>query len=173
MSDFCLLVTSFGLDMKVQRGNLWQWHDEGRWIVITTNIGWKKDGTNPMGTGTAKAAADRFEDLPYWYGQRCMRYKDKTAVSAYKEGRLFLFPTKALDNDKPWMSWKADSSLELIAKSSRQLVKLVDVISNDKSVFVTQVALNLPGCGSGNLTEKQVFPTIDAILDDRFVLLKG
>jgi hypothetical protein len=68
------------------------------------------------------------------------------------------------------MSWQQDSSLELIERSCRQLVKLVDVLS-DREHFITKVGLPLPGCGNGNLTPRQVLPLISDILDDRFVLL--
>lgn len=154
--------------MKQESGDLWTWNHEGRWIVVTTNIGWKKDGSNPMGAGVAKAAADLYPDLAAWYGKRCRKYGNNTAVAVYD--KLLLFPTKPLNEDQPWMSWKSDSSLELIARSCRQLVKLVDVLS-DSGEFIPRVGLPLPGCGNGNLTPHQVLPIIQSILDDRFVLL--
>lgn len=157
--------------MITEKGSIWDWHSEKRHIVITTNIGWKKDGTNPMGAGVAKIAATHYPDLPKWYGNKCKRYGENTAVAYYEDGGLFLFPTKPLDIECPWMSWKSDSSLELIAKSSRQLVALVDVLSG-RGRFIKRIGLPLPGCGNGNLTRRQVFPIISSILDDRFVLLE-
>lgn len=154
--------------MKQESGDLWTWNHEGRWIVVTTNIGWRKDGLNPMGAGVAKAAADLYPDLAAWYGRRCKKYGSNTAVAVYD--KLFLFPTKPLNEDQPWMSWKSDSSLELIARSCRQLVKLVDVLSASGE-FIPRVGLPLPGCGNGNLTRHQVLPIIQSVLDDRFVLL--
>lgn len=156
--------------MKQESGDLWTWNHEGRWVVVTTNIGWKKDGSNPMGAGVARAAMERYPDLPVWYGKKCRKYGAKTAVAAYPEGKLFLFPTKPLDLERPWMSWQQDSSLKLIERSCRQLVKLVDVLS-ERGKFFTRIGLPLPGCGNGNLTPRRVMPVISDILDDRFVLL--
>lgn len=158
--------------MLEQNGDIWTWNDEGRWITICVNIGWKKDGSNPMGAGIAKAAAERYPDLPAWYGKRCKKYRADTAVAPYEDGKLFLFPTKPLDEDQPWMSWKSDSSLALIERSCKQIVKLVDVLS-ERGIFIPRVGLPLPGCGNGNLTPKQVKPVIKDLLDDRFVLLGG
>jgi hypothetical protein len=156
--------------MKQESGDLWTWNREGRWVVITTNIGWKKDGTNPMGAGVARAAVERYPDLALWYGKRCQKYRTKTAVAAYEEGKLFLFPTKPLDEERPWMSWQQDSSLELIERSCKQLIKLVDVLTK-RGKFITRIGLPLPGCGNGNLTPRRVLPIVSNILDDRFVLL--
>lgn len=156
--------------MKQESGDLWTWNHEGRWVVVTTNIGWKKDGSNPMGAGVARAAAEHYPELPAWYGERCKKYGAKTAVAPYPQGKLFLFPTKPLNEEQPWMSWQQDSSLELIRRSCKQLVKLVDIMSDGK-YFITKVGLPLPGCGNGNLTPREVLPIITDILDDRFVLL--
>lgn len=155
--------------MKQGSGDIWTLHKEGHWIVVTTNIGWKKDGSNPMGAGIAKTAADKYPDLPVWYGERCKKYRTNTAVAAYKNGRIFLFPTKPFNEEQPWLSWKSDSSIELIERSSRQLVRLVDILSN-RGLFIPRVGLPLPGCGNGNLTQRQVIPIISNILDDRFIL---
>ena len=156
--------------MLEKSGDLWTWNAEHRWIVITTNIGWKKNGANPMGAGIARVAAEKYPDLPNWYGDRCKKYAEKTAVAPYREGRMFLFPTKPLDEEQPWMSWKNDACLALIQKSCKQLVKLVDVME-ERGDLLVQVALPLPGCGNGNLMPRQVMPILTDILDDRFVLL--
>jgi len=156
--------------MLKESGDLWTWNREGRWITICTNIGWKRDGSNPMGAGIAKAASNLYPDLAAWYGERCQKYGPSTAVAPYKEGKLFLFPTKPMDEDQPWMSWKNDSSIELIKRSCKQLVVLVDILIK-KKVFITRIGLPLPGCGNGNLSPRQVLPVISSILDDRFVLL--
>jgi len=156
--------------MLQKSGDMWTWNHEGRWIIICTNIGWKKDGSNPMGAGIARVAADKYPDLPEWYGKRCKKYKDRTAVAAYTEGRLFLFPTKPFNEKQPWMSWKSDSCLSLIQRSCRQLVALANIM-DEKGHLLTQIGLPLPGCGNGNLTPRDVMPIIIDLLDDRFVLL--
>ena len=151
-------------------GDIWEFYYEVRWIVITTNIGWKKDGNNPMGAGIAKEAAAMFPELPKWYGERCRKYGGSTAVINYDPARFFLFPTKPLDPDKPWLSWMGNSSLGLITKSTKQLVALVDILSK-KDYFFTKIGLPMVGCSNGRLDKKHVLPILHKYLDDRFVLL--
>jgi hypothetical protein len=153
-------------------GSLWLFHDEGRPIVVTTNIGWKKDGSNPMGAGVAKIAAQKYPELPGWYGRRCKQYGAETAVCYYKTAKFFLFPTKPLDEDKPWMSWKNDSDPDLIRKSVIQLEALVDILTS-KGKFIPKVALPMVGCGNGNLRPRDVLPILREVLDDRFILLES
>lgn len=154
--------------MREQYGNIWTFHQEGRWIVITTNIGFKKDGTNPMGAGVAKQAAERFEDLPAWYGDKCRRFGANTAVTIYKPGKLILFPTKPLGKNMPWMSWKQDSSLDLIRRSTKQLAYIIE---NKKEIF-GDIGIPLVGCQNGNLRRKMVMPILRRFLNDRFVLIE-
>jgi hypothetical protein len=157
--------------MEVRVGDLWVWHSEKRWTVITTNIGWKKDGSNPMGAGVARVAADKFPALPEWYGARCRKYKAETAVCYYEPANFILFPTKPLDLVKPWLSWQQDSDLDLIRRSSIQLAKLADVLEERKLLF-SQIALPMVGCLNGNLQPEQVLPILRKYLDSRFVLLE-
>lgn len=152
-------------------GSLWNFHDEGRPIVITTNIGWKKDGSNPMGAGVAKIAAERYPELPGWYGRRCKQYGADTAVCYYELGNFFLFPTKPLDEDQPWMSWKGDSDLDLIRRSTIQLAKLVEIL-RDKGRFMPSIGMPMVGCGNGNLTPRDVLPILRPNLDDSFTLFE-
>lgn len=153
-------------------GSLWTFHSEGRPVVVTTNIGWKKNGSNPMGAGVAKIAAEKYPELPGWYGRRCEKYGADTAVCYYEIGNLFLFPTKPLNESQPWMSWQNDSDTGLIKRSSIQLAKLVEVLSDEKGMFMPQVALPMVGCGNGNLSPRDVLPILRTFLDDRFVLLE-
>jgi len=157
--------------MKTRTGNIWDHHAEGGWIVIATNIGWKSDGTNPMGAGIAKAAADKYPDLPAWYGKKCKKHKADTAVLPYKPGKLFLFPTKPLA-DQPWMSWQQDASLALIQQSVKQLVWWLEIFQRDGMKFIKPIGIPLVGCQNGNLKPKQVLPILNKYLDDHFVLFE-
>lgn len=157
--------------MLTQVGNIWNHHADQRPIVITTNIGWKRDGSNPMGAGIAAQASSTFPELPMWYGKRCQKYKASTAVCLYRPANLILFPTKALDIVKPWMSWQADSDINLIVRSAIQLQKLVDILKERKELF-SQVGLPLVGCENGNLSAKQVLPILNRYLDDTFILFE-
>jgi len=154
--------------MLERTGSLWDHHNDGGHIVITTNIGWKKHKINPMGAGVAKIAANMYPELPGWYGNRCWKYGEKTAVCYYETGRIFLFPTKPMYM-KPWLSWMNDSDIDLIRRSSVQLAKLVDVLT-ERGHCLGDIVLPLPGCGCGNLRSEDVLPIIKQYLDDRFVL---
>jgi hypothetical protein len=157
--------------MITRQGNIWDHHAEGGWIVITTNIGWKNDGTNPMGAGIAKTAADKYPELPLWYGKKCRKFEADTAVLPYKPGRLFLFPTKPLA-EQPWMSWKQDSSLELIRQSTQQLVLWLEILQKDGLKFIKPIGVPMVGCQNGNLKPKQVVPILEKYLTDKFVLFE-
>lgn len=159
------------LSMREQIGDIWTFHSEKRCVIITTNIGWRRDGANPMGAGTAKQAADLFPELPAWYGQRCQKYKHGTAVCYYQPGNLILFPTKPLNISAPWLSWQADASIKLITRSAQQLAKLVDILEERKKI-AGFIGLPLVGCQNGHLRRRDVIPILRAFLDDRFVLLE-
>jgi hypothetical protein len=149
--------------MITRTGNIWDHHAEGGWIVIATNIGWCKSGDAVMGAGIAKAAADKYPDLPAWYGQKCRKYQADTAVLPYKPGKLFLFPTKPLA-DQPWMSWKQDASLDLIRQSTTQLALWLEILQRDGK-FIKPVGVPLVGCQNGNLKPKQVVPILQKYLN--------
>jgi len=146
-------------------GNIWNFHDRRKWIVITTNIGWKKDGSNPMGAGIARAAAGIDPDLPIWYGKKCQKFGANTATLPYRKKKFILFPTKPLDEDKPWLSWQQDSDIDLIRRSTIQLARLIDILEAD------MIVLPMVGCANGRLRPKQVLPVLRQYLDDRFVLV--
>jgi hypothetical protein len=124
-----------------------------------------------MGAGTAKVAAEKCPELPGWYGRKCKTYKGETAVTVYKPGRMFLFPTKPLDEDQPWLSWKNDADLNLIKRSAKQLAALVTELTSRGSFF-TKIGVPLVGCQNGNLNRRDVVPILKEFLDDRFVLLE-
>lgn len=157
--------------MITKNGDIWTYHSEGGWIIVTTNIGWKKDGTNPMGAGLAKTAADKYPELPEWYGKKCQKFRSDIGTLPYKKGRLFLFPTKELAN-QPWMSWNQDSSLSLIQKSTIQLALWVNLLENEGHKFIKPIGVPLVGCQNGNLKPKQVKPILEKHLDQRFVLFE-
>ena len=158
--------------MKRKTDSLWRHHDEGRWVVITTNIGWKKDGDNPMGAGVAKEAAKRFPDLPTIYGVRCQKYRCDTAVWPFEPGKLILFPTKPLNSNQPWLSWKNNSDYGLIEKSAKQLAYLVFIL-RERGKFLSTVTLPMVGCGNGNLNPKRVTQILEKYLDDTFLLVEN
>lgn len=134
-------------------GDLWRLHTKGCWVVVTTNIGWKSDGANVMGAGVAKQAAERFPDLPLWYGTLCRKYREEVGAVLYNPGRLVLIPTKPLNRVAPQLSWQQDSSLELVEQS---VLQLAQVLVEERFT----VAMGYPGCGNGNLQVAKVKPML-------------
>lgn len=150
--------------MKMISGDIWEYH-QAHWVVITTDIGWKKDGSNPMGRGIAKDAAYLYPDLPVWYGAKCKKYAEKLMVLPHLKSRLILFPTKPLDRAQPWSSWRQDSSIDLIKKSVRELILVADHLKPDNEIVVPMV-----GCQNGRLSTDMVIPILNN-LDERFLVI--
>lgn len=157
--------------MIQRHGSIWVWQAEKRWVVIPTNIGWKKDGSNPMGAGVAAQAASMYDDLKSWYGARCKKYGADTAVCPYYPGNLIMFPTKSLNVAQPWSSWQMKSDIELIRRGAIQLEALGQILT-DKKVCFGEIGLPLVGCGAGGLDRSDVVAVLDKYLSDRFVLLE-
>jgi hypothetical protein len=146
-------------------GDIWDHYRDGKWIVITTNIGWKNDYSNPMGAGIAKAATKIAPDLPIWYGIQCYGQRENTSVLLYRPARFILFPTKAFNASQPHLSWRAGSDLALIKRSAEQLQTLrLAELPNEI------VAVPLVGCKNGGLSPEVVVPALAERLDDSFVL---
>jgi hypothetical protein len=146
--------------------DIWDHWFAGNWIVITTNVGWKSDGTNPMGAGIAKKAAELVPGLARWYGDHCQKERENTGVALFLPARLVLFPTKAFNPEAPHLSWKAKSNIDLIKRSAEQLQQLRKEMSN-------VVGLPMVGCQNGGLSPDVVMPALAERLDDSFVLYLG
>lgn len=150
-------------------GDIWRFHPHS-WVVIPTNLGWTKDGKNVMGAGLAKQAAQKFPDLPAWYGALVRtaatweRYGWTRKVTYHTERRLVMFPVKPLIQDAPHFSWRQDADLTLIEGSA---IHLAETAPKDAATCVPLV-----GCGNGKLDEKDVLPILRKHLDDRFILVR-
>lgn len=158
-----------------------------KWIVVTTNIGWgqKKEpnsdavvGPCPMGAGLAKSLAERAADIPTYYAHVCYHCKQKTPTIWHPRG-FILFPTKALNVEKPHLSWKAKSNIVLVERSLRELQALRIPDRAELAEYATapsmdndEILVPLVGCLNGKLLEKNVLPLMQSILDDRFVLVR-
>lgn len=153
------------------RGDIVAWMAKRRWAVVPTNIGWKKDGRNPMGVGVAAAASNMYKELAMWYGMRCRKYGENTAVCPYYPGNLILFPTKPLDVCHPHASWRNKATIDLVARSAIQLQKLGEILVK-KGFLNSEVAIPLVGCGAGGLPKSAVVSILQLYLDDRFVLVE-
>lgn len=149
-------------------GDIWRFHPHS-WVVIPTNLGWTKNGKNVMGAGLAKQAAQRFPDLPDWYGgiirtAASLDPPERVMVLYDAAKRLALFPVKPLIPDAPHFSWRQDADLTLIEGSTINLAKTAP-----KNV---PTCVPLVGCGNGKLDPKDVLPILRKYLDDRFILVR-
>jgi hypothetical protein len=144
------------IDVKVGI-DIWKLHDEdGYCVVVPTNIGWKKDGTNIMGAGLAKQAADRYPLLPEIYGKFCKANKENTGpyILVRQENlsmSLILLPTKKLNIAQPHLSWTNRSDPDFI---DHQL-KLLKEKLKGKEFEKIKIAFPLLGSGNGRLPQKK------------------
>lgn len=105
-------------------GDLWKEFEKqpDAYLVIPTNIGWKADGSNVMGKGVAKAAAEKYPELPGCYGTWCEKYRTELYVHVGRN--VICAPTKPLNPDHPNLSWKNRAKVWLVKESYRQLNEL-------------------------------------------------
>lgn len=148
--------------MLISSGDIWSFTDH--YIVIPTNIGWKKTGLAVMGAGLAKDAAQYYPDVLPWYGGVCETHKASTPVVLYPSRPLIFFPTKPLSPNEPHLSWKNPASLALIESRLPQLVELGKTLN-------APVAVPLLGCGMGGLDPAVVTDLCKRHLDDKFRLV--
>jgi len=142
--------------MKEITGNIWDYHEKGHWIVITTNGNVKANGEAVMGKGIALQAKQRYPDIPKELGEAITNVGN--AVYACEGHRIVCFPTKH--------NWWEKASLELIEESYKQLVQFVSVM------VLEGIYLVRPGCSNGQLDWKDVKPILEKYLDDRFVVVE-
>ncbi len=157
--------------MKIEYGDIWSYAKDSC-IVIPTNAGYRMDGTNVMGRGVAQQAAEKYPELPLWYGGRCRVYGND-ACFPYPEmkPKLILFPTKPLNKKEPWLSWKQKSSITLIEKSTELLVAISER-ELDTANGKPRIVLPAVGCGNGGLELGEVVPILKKhLVSDRFILV--
>ena len=154
--------------MKEVRGNIWDFHNQGHWIVITTNGTVRKDGACVMGRGVAKQAADKFPKIPYILGERLMSWNRNNHVQPLDiTYRIICFPVKH--------NWRDAANLELISRSCAELVTCIDnfeVCCPDDFPAEGKIYMVRPGCGNGQLDWKDVKPILEKYLDDRFIVVE-
>ena len=137
-------------------------------ICFTSNGIVKYDGSLVMGAGVAKAFRDRFKDLDFSAGAAvekngniCQIVDTKITIKDQSLNshlyKIVAFPTKH--------HFKDPSDIELIKKSARELMELIE--QNGWKL----VALPKPGCRNGGLVWSEVKTAIEPILDDRVVIV--
>jgi len=130
------------------------WDVTNGWKVITTNGSVNKKGLAVMGRGCALEAATRIPMLPKFLANALEKTGNKVYVWDYN---IITFPVKH--------KWNEKADLELIKKSSRELVEIANKLSMKK------VYLPRPGCGYGYLDWEIVKKELEPILDDRFIVI--
>lgn len=147
--------------MKEVKGNIWDYYDQGHWIVITTNGIVKSNGEAVMGRGIALQAKTRLPKLPRMLG-RYLKEFTNTPYSFGIEYRIITLPTKN--------NWRYNSDLELIENSCHRLSEMFKY-GGYLDTFVKEIYLPRPGCSNGGLNWKDVKPILEKYLDDRFVVV--
>jgi hypothetical protein len=143
--------------MKEILGDLWHFHKPENLIVITTNGSVRRDGRCVMGRGVAKQAADLIPTLALDLGI-ALKGRDGNSVYHFPQYHLATFPVKH--------QWWEEASPWMIAKSTKQLVQLVNALG------IGSVYMPRPGCGSGGLYwHGDVKPILEPLLDDRFTIV--
>lgn len=126
-------------------------------ICITTNGITKNNGDAVMGKGIAKTANDLYSIAHALGKQLRLNGNHVYDMGIHNNKHILTFPTK--------QHWRDDSSIDLIKQSCVELVALAD-----KMQFNT-VLLPAVGCGCGRLDfNKDVYPVISELLDDRFIV---
>lgn len=148
------------LEMKEANVDLWEARADCR--VITTNGFVKTNGKAVMGRGCAREASDKFPGLARDIGmtlEHCgvvptLFILQQPHVSKTRRTHLITLPVK--------YHWQDKADIELIVRSTKLLVELVDRHSYES------VVLPRPGCGNGWLNWSFVKPWIEPLLDNRF-----
>lgn len=149
--------------MREISGDIWDFHKQGHWIVITTNGTVRKDGACVMGRGVAKQAAEKFPGLPYILGEYISSMGNH--VNYLTEFKIISFPVKH--------NWWEAADTSLIDTSCQEIRTLVDNLEitypfgGPYHVYMVR-----PGCGNGGLDWKDVKPILEKYLDDRFVVVE-
>lgn len=150
------MSTRLDRNVREVRGDLWDYWENGHWVVITTNGDIRADGANVMGRGVAKEAAIRFPELPMRLGDRLSVSGNK--VHSFSQWHLFTFPVKH--------HWKTMAVPDLIETSAVLLVRLVAALNLNRVYMVR------PGCGNGGLKWDDVRPILNRHLDERFFVVE-
>jgi len=130
--------------MKTQYGDIFSIRTENDFLVVPTNVGWKRNNHNVMGAGIARRASIIYPDLPLSYGWHCKKYGNKIFVS--KRNHIICLPSKPLLYPrKPHLSWTGNSNKSTISNSYRQLKYFAKNYPEEK------IYTPLFGTGNGNI----------------------
>lgn len=127
-------------------------------VCVTTNGVTKQNGDAVMGAGVALACARAYPETPRLLGDLLRRTGNVTQVMLETpNGPIIAFPTKN--------HWRDASDIELIKKSCRELMAIV----NKRGL--KHVLLPKPGCANGGLDWNDVHREIAPLLDWRITII--
>lgn len=155
--------------MQELQGNLWEVHEAGSWIAVTTNGDVNKLGKAVMGRGIALQAALRFPDLPVLLGEHLRDPIDgSNVVCMFYTHRIVTFPVKH--------HWREKADINLIQKSANSIVQLwtptqAQIDAGTLDTRHLPLYMPRPGCGNGHLLWSDVKLVLEKILDDRFIVM--
>ena len=142
--------------MEVVEGDLWDFYDQGFYVVVPTNLTTQRTGEAVMGRGVAQQAAQRFPKLASWYGAKL---RARTSFVIFHEQRLVMFPVKGHWRDRADENLIRDSCIALRVEAAR--------LQSDGF----RAALPLVGFGFGDLLEELVLPLLHAHLSAPYFTL--
>ncbi len=139
---------------KELSGDLWDGHDVGAVVVITTSGAVSKKGAGLLLRGCARQARDRFPELSTTLGALICQHGSQVFDLGH---RIVSFPVEADPFQVP--------DLRLIEKSCRELV----LLTNDRGW--QKIVVPRPGCGGGGLAWADVRPILARHFDERFIVI--
>lgn len=139
---------------RVITGDLWDYHQRGDIIAITTGGLIGKSGACAMPRGCARQAADRYPQLPYILGEQIKLH----GLHVFDLGqRIVAFPVERSPFENPEPA--------IIHQSCRELIQLTDAKQWQR------VVIPRPGCGGGGMLWNDVKNILGAYLDSRFLII--
>lgn len=140
--------------MMIEREiDLWELECDVRCITTNGTVD-SMSAENIMGAGCAGEAVRRHPWLPQYHG---MLIQENGQHVFLCPGRLVMFPTiRELGEG---------ASLELVVRSSKELLHLADIYEWER------IALPRPGAGLGGLEWGEVKEILEPELDDRFIIV--
>lgn len=143
-------------------GDIWEYYEQGAWVIITTNASLTKSGQAVMGRGVALQAAERCPTLRSRLGA-FLRTIDRSAEAetipcvAFEDLRLICLPVK-------W-NFYDDAEIELVESGARHCMQLLDELG------IATIYSVKPGCGSGHLDWTLVQAVLEPIFDQRVTIV--
>jgi hypothetical protein len=136
--------------------DIWNYHEQGNIIVITTNGTIKDNGSAVMGRGMALDANKKYPGIKHRLGKNLKTCGNH--VFGYWDLKLITFPVK--------YNWWEKADLLLIERSTIELVQLV------KNIKTQNIYMTRPGCANGKLDWKDVKPILEKYLDNKFIIVE-